>query len=52
MAENKKKDIFGKAKSAVGGIGSKVGKSLSDIKDQASSVACCRKRRKRSKKAV
>lgn len=39
MAENKKKDIFGKAKSAVGGIGSKVGKSLSDIKDQASSVA-------------
>ena len=38
MAEKKKKAIFGKAKSAVDGIGSKLGKSISDIKDQTASV--------------
>lgn len=38
MGENKK-DFFEKAKAKVDGIGSKVGKSLSEIKSQASSVA-------------
>ena len=38
MAE-KRRDIFGKAKATVDGIGSKVGKSLTDIKDTAASAA-------------
>ena len=38
MSEEKKKDIFGKAKIAVDGIGTKLGKSLSDIKDYTASA--------------
>ena len=39
MAEKKKKAIFGKAKSAIGGMGAKLGKSIFDITDQAASAA-------------
>ena len=39
MSEKKKNAFFGKAKTAVDGFGSKLGKSISDIKDQAASAA-------------